>query len=45
MAEQDALSLLVIARRDLRAARMLQDASIDESNWGFQAQHVVEKAL
>jgi HEPN domain-containing protein len=45
MAEQDALSLLVIARRDLRAARMLQDASIDESNWGFQVQQVVEKAL
>jgi len=45
MAELDAPSLLVIARRDLKAARMLQDISIDESSWGFQVQQVVEKAL
>ena len=45
MAEQDATSLLIIARRDLKAARLLQDASIDESSWGFQVQQAVEKSL
>jgi HEPN domain-containing protein len=45
MAEQDARSLLVIARRDLKAARMLEEASIGESSWGFQVQQVVEKSL
>jgi len=37
--------MLVVARRDLKAARMLQVASIDEASWGFQVQQVVEKAL
>ena len=45
MAEPAAHSLLTIARRDLKAARALQDPCIDESNWGFQIQQAVEKAL
>ncbi len=45
MAEADARSMLTIARRDLKAAWILQDASIAEANWGFQVQQVVEKAL
>lgn len=45
MAEHDAHSFLIIARRDLKAARLLQDPSIDESSWGFQVQQTVEKAL
>ncbi len=45
MAEADARSMLTIARRDLKAAWILQDASIAEASWGFQVQQVVEKAL
>lgn len=45
MAEADARSMLTIARRDLKAAWILQDASIAEVSWGFQVQQVVEKAL
>jgi len=45
MANPDALAMLRIARRDLTAAAILQDLSIDEANWGFQIQQAVEKAL
>ena len=45
MDEADARAMLTIARRDLTAARALQDASIAEASWGFQVQQVVEKAL
>ena len=45
MAEADARSMLTIARRDLKAAQALQDASISEASWGFQVQQAVEKAL
>ena len=45
MANPDALAMLRIARRDLTAAAMLQDLSIDEANWGLQIQQAVEKAL
>jgi HEPN domain-containing protein len=45
MAEADARSMLTIARRDLKPAWILQDASIAEASWGFQVQQVVEKAL
>jgi len=37
--------MLRIARRDLKAARALQEPSIDEASWGFQIQQVVEKSL
>jgi HEPN domain-containing protein len=45
MSNPQALGMLRIARRDLKAARMLQVASIDEASRGFQIQQVVEKAL
>ena len=45
MPDADARSMLTIARRDLKAAHALQDASIGEASWGFQVQQVVEKAL
>ena len=45
MAEADARSMLTIARRDLKPAWILQDASIAEASWGFQVQQAVEKAL
>ena len=45
MANPEAQALLRIARRDLKAAEVLQIPSIDESSWGFQIQQAVEKAL
>jgi len=45
MSKADARSTLTIARRDLKAAPALQDASISEASWGFQVQQAVEKAL
>ena len=36
MANPEALSMLRIARRDLKAAQVLQDNAIDEAIWGFQ---------
>ncbi|MEN9861089.1 MAG: hypothetical protein RLZZ515_1571 [Cyanobacteriota bacterium] len=45
MANPEARALLRIARRDLKAAEVLQISSIDESSWGFQIQQAVEKAL
>lgn len=45
MANPEALAMLRIARRDLKAAQVLQDNAIDEAIWGFQIQQAVEKAL
>jgi HEPN domain-containing protein len=45
MTNPEALAMLWIARRDLKAAQMLQVASIDEASWGFQIQQAVEKAI
>ncbi|NQW38829.1 MAG: HEPN domain-containing protein [Cyanobacteria bacterium] len=45
MTSPEAQALLRIARRDLKAAEVLQIPSIDESSWGFQIQQAVEKAL
>ncbi len=45
MANPEALAMLRIARRDLKAAQVLQDNAIDEAIWGFQIQQSVEKAL
>ncbi len=45
MANPEAQAMLLIARRDLKAARALQDNAIDEAIWGFQIQQAVEKAL
>ena len=45
MSSPEALAMLRIARRDLKAALALQQASIDEASWGFQLQQVVEKAI
>ena len=45
MANPEAQALLRIARRDLKAAEVLQIPSIDESSWGFQIQQAVEKSL
>ena len=45
MTNPEAWAMLRIARRDLKAAQMLQVASIDEASWGFQIQQAVEKAI
>ncbi len=46
MAEADALAMLMIARRDLKAAQaMLDSAAFHEAVWGFQLQQTLEKAL
>ncbi|MCX5952538.1 MAG: HEPN domain-containing protein [Cyanobacteria bacterium] len=46
MAEDDALGLMSIARRDLLAARGMTDATVfHEAVWGFQVQQTIEKAL
>lgn len=45
MASPEALAMLRIARRDLKAAQVLRDNEIDEAIWGFQIQQAVEKAL
>ena len=45
MASPEALAMLRIARRDLKAAQVLRDNAIDEAIWGFQIQQSVEKAL
>lgn len=45
MANPEALATLRIARRDLKAAQVLQDYAIEEAIWGFQIQQAVEKAL
>ena len=43
MANPEAQALLRIARRDLKAAEVLQIPSIDKSSWGFQIQQAVKK--
>lgn len=45
MANPEALAMLRIARRELKAAQVLQDNVIDEVIWGFQMQQAVEKPL
>lgn len=46
MAETDALALLAIARRDLKAAQGMTDTNtFHEAVWGFQLQQAVEKVL
>ena len=46
MAEADALALVAIARRDLKAAQGMTDpTAFHEAVWGFQVQQAVEKAL
>ena len=41
MTNPEASAMLRIARRDLKAAQVLQDPSIDEAIWGFQIQQVI----
>jgi HEPN domain-containing protein len=45
MAVSEALAMLRVARRDLKAARLLVVDEADEANWGFQMQQAIEKAL
>jgi len=46
MAEADALALVAIAHRDLKAAQGMTDpTSFHEAVWGFQVQQTIEKAL
>lgn len=46
MAEADALALVAIARRHLKAAQAMTDPiSFHEAVWGFQVQQTIEKAL
>ena len=45
MANPEAQALLRIARRDLKAAEVLQIPSIDESSWGFQIQQAARCQL
>jgi len=37
--------MLRVARRDLRAARLLAVDEADEASWGFQMQQAIEKAF
>ena len=45
MAVPEALAMLRVARRDLKAARLLAVDEADEANWGFQMQPAIEKAF
>jgi HEPN domain-containing protein len=45
MAVSEALAMLRVARRDLKAARPLVVDEADEANWGFQMQQAIEKAF
>jgi HEPN domain-containing protein len=45
MAVSEALAMLRVARRDLKAARLLVVDEADEANWGFQMQQAIEKAF
>jgi HEPN domain-containing protein len=45
MAVPEALAMLRVARRDLKAARLLAVDEADEANWGFQMQQAIEKAF
>lgn len=44
--QHEAIRMLRIARRDLKAARSMLDADLfEEPTWGFQIQQATEKAL
>ena len=45
MARSEAQAMLRVARRDLRAARLLAVGEADEASWGFQVQQSIEKTL
>ena len=45
MARTEAQAMLRVARRDLRAARLLAVDEADEASWGFQMQQAIEKAF
>ena len=45
MARSEAQAMLRVARRDLRAARLLAVDEADEASWGFQVQQAIEKTL
>ena len=45
MARSEAQAMLRVARRDLRAARLLAVDEADEASWGFQVQQSIEKTL
>jgi HEPN domain-containing protein len=45
MAASEAERLLRIARRDLRMARRLMDAEVEEASWGWALQQTFEKTL
>lgn len=45
MARSEAQAMFRVARRDLRAARLLAVDEADEASWGFQMQQAIEKAF
>ena len=45
MAASEAERLLRIAKRDLRMARRLMDAEVEEASWGWALQQTFEKTL
>ena len=45
MARTEAQAMLRVARRDLRAARLLAVDEADEASWGFQIQQAIEKVF
>ena len=45
MARSEALAMLRVARRDLKAARLLSVEEAEEASWGFQMQQAIEKAF
>jgi HEPN domain-containing protein len=45
MARTEAQAMLRVARRDLRAARLLAVDEADEASWGFQLQQAIEKTF
>lgn len=45
MARSEAQAMLRVARRDLKAARLLAVDEADEASWGFQMQQAIEKAI
>ena len=45
MARTEAQAMLRVARRDLRAARLLAVDEAEEASWGFQMQQAIEKAF
>ena len=45
MARSEAHAMLRVARRDLKAARLLAVEEAEEASWGFQMQQAIEKAF